>query len=87
MAETINIEWQGEKVFVPEELTPAQFAILKLAAKGKDQYEMAALMNYAVGTIRSYRTQLLKRMGVRSIQHAVALGYEKGWITHENQAA
>lgn len=90
MAEDLDIQWQGDQVFVPPGLTHTQYTILRLSAMGKDQYEIAALIGRAVGTVKSYRNQMLKAMGVKSTKHAVALAYERGWLgrgSGESQAA
>lgn len=62
-------------------------AILRLLAKGMDQYQIARELNLAVGTIRRYRFDMLKALGVNKTAQAVAMGYECGWLEEEQEAA
>jgi DNA-binding NarL/FixJ family response regulator len=58
--------------------TPAQLKVLKLIAKGKHDYEIAALLSIAPATAKTQANSLLSRMGVHTRAQAVALAYEWG---------
>lgn len=62
-------------------------AILRLLAKGMDQYQIARELKLAVGTVRRYRFDMLKAMGANNSTHAVAIGYANGWLEEEQEAA
>ena len=71
----------------PLGFTSKHLKILQLTAKGLDQYAIAKEMCLAVGTIKRYRTTMLKLLKVTSSAQAVAIGYERGWLVDENKEA
>lgn len=71
----------------PPGFNDRHLTILKLTAKGYDQYRIAKEMGYAYTTIKRYRADMLKLLNVTSSAQAVALGYENGWLQDENKKA
>lgn len=61
-------------------ITRLQLEILRCMARGMEQKEIAEELEYAVGTIHSYRSRLLKQLHARNSAHAVAIAYERGWL-------
>lgn len=62
-------------------------AILRLLAKGCDQYQIAELTGFAVGTVRRYRFDMLQAIGANNSTHAVAIGYANGWLEETTEEA
>lgn len=71
----------------PRGFSNRHLAILRLLAKGMDQYQIARELRLAVSTVRRYRFDMLKALGVNNSTRAVAIGYENGWIEEEAEAA
>jgi DNA-binding NarL/FixJ family response regulator len=61
-----------------------QLRILRLAAGGMDNNEIAEALCLSRDSIRSHMSRLFQAMGARSRAHAVALGMARGWITAEH---
>ena len=60
-----------------ELLTKRESDILKLVSKGLTYTEIAAELHWPYYTIRDDAQCVLKKLGVRSRHHAVAVAYEK----------
>jgi DNA-binding CsgD family transcriptional regulator len=60
--------------------TPRELAILQLAAEGCDHQASAALLRLSKHTIKNYLYRLFEKIDARSIAHAVAIGFRKGWL-------
>ena len=68
-------------------LTPRQIEVLHLVAEGKTNLQIARELHLARPTAEAHVLRLLKRIGAVSRAHAVALGYQRGILRVEREAA
>jgi len=75
---------------IPEEpaemLTPAQLETLRGAARGETTKETARRLGKSVWTVRSQKTQALRRLGARSTTHAVVRALLTGILSLDDLA-
>jgi DNA-binding CsgD family transcriptional regulator len=64
----------------PTTLTSQEFGTLFYAAQGYTARETGSVMQLSAYTIKQYRKNLLEKMNVRNMTHAVALGKDLGII-------
>ena len=50
-----------------ESLAPREIQVMRLVAEGRTSKEIAALLNLALQTVRSYRKTLMKKVGVNNV--------------------
>ncbi len=81
-----GIEIKDMKAF-PRGFTERHLAILRLLAKGCDQYTIAQQTHLAVSTVRRYRFDLRQLIGAETSAHAVAIAYENGWLEEDTEEA
>lgn len=62
-------------------LTQAQLGIIAAAAAGESPEDTARRLCLSYYTIKAHRQRAVKRLGARSIPHAVALCTAAGWVT------
>jgi DNA-binding NarL/FixJ family response regulator len=66
-----------------DELTEREIEVLKLAAKGMSNREIAQKLVISVRTVQTHLTNIFNKMGVGSRTEAVVVALRKGWITLE----
>ncbi|MDG0868177.1 response regulator transcription factor [Candidatus Lucifugimonas marina] len=74
----------AEYSFTPEttdtELSLREKEILKGISNGLTAKEMAADLNLALPTVRTYVSRMFKKLGAKDRAHAVSIGYARGLI-------
>jgi two-component system response regulator DesR len=79
----------GERVIDPElaiatwaddPLTDRELAVLREAAGGAPNAEIAAGLHLAEGTVRNYLSTAMAKLGARNRTEATALARERGWL-------
>ncbi|WP_286677646.1 response regulator transcription factor [Candidatus Aquicultor secundus] len=63
-----------------ELLTDRELGVLKLAAQGKTNKEIADELSLSVRTIESHVGHIFNKLGVGSRTEAVILALKKGWV-------
>jgi len=61
--------------------TDAQLQVLRLAADGLTNAEIAARLGRSTDTVRTHMQKIRERFGVRSATQAVAVAFRRGWLT------
>jgi DNA-binding NarL/FixJ family response regulator len=76
----------GEVVAPPkgdEQLTERELEVLRLAAKGMGNKEIAAKLALSLPTVKAHLVNVFNKMGVGSRTEAVLQGLKKGWVELE----
>ena len=60
--------------------TDREIALLQFVADGLTNKEIAVRLSLSEETIKSYLQRILAKLEARNRAHAVALGFEQGWI-------
>jgi DNA-binding NarL/FixJ family response regulator len=68
-----------------EQLTPREIELLKLAALGLNNQDIASRMVLTVGTVKGYFAHIFTKMYVRSRTEAVMEGLKRGWVSLDNK--
>jgi len=68
----------------PEPLTEREMQVLKLAARGMTNQEIAYELALSVRTVQSHLSNIFSKMEVGSRTEAVLQGLKKGWLTLED---
>lgn len=61
-------------------LTPQQHEVLRVAASGASNEEMASILGLSYETVKSHLRRIYRRLGVHSRHEAVLIAIDKGWI-------
>jgi NarL family two-component system response regulator LiaR len=69
---------------VLDQLTERELEVLRLAAKGMSNREIALELTISVRTVQTHLTNVFNKMGVGSRTEAVVHALRKGWITLED---
>jgi DNA-binding NarL/FixJ family response regulator len=69
---------------VLDELTERELEVLKLAAKGMSNREIARGLGISVRTVQTHLNNVFSKIGVGSRTEAVIYALRKGWITLED---
>jgi two-component system response regulator NreC len=64
-----------------ELLTPREREVLQLAAEGKSNKEIAALLNLSLYTVETHRTHVLQKLNIHSVPELVLYAVRKGIIS------
>ena len=72
-----------KNIFLNQRISPREADCLLLAAKGKTVEESAKLMNVSLGTARTFRNKILKKLDCHSMAQAVFKGIQYGYIAPE----
>jgi DNA-binding NarL/FixJ family response regulator len=67
-----------------DQLTEREIEVLKLAAKGMSNREIAGKLIISVRTVQTHLTNIFNKMGVGSRTEAVVHALRRGWITLED---
>lgn len=67
-----------------DQLTERELEVLRLAAKGMSNREIARELTISVRTVQTHLTNVFNKMGVGSRTEAVVHALRKGWITLED---
>lgn len=65
-------------------LTERELEVLKLAAKGMSNHEIARELSISVRTVQTHLANIFNKMSVGSRTEAVVSGLKKGWLTFED---
>jgi NarL family two-component system response regulator LiaR len=69
---------------MPEQVSERELEVLKLAAKGMSNKEIAAELNLSVRTVQSHLGNIFDKLGVSSRTEAVLHALKEGWISLEH---
>ncbi len=70
----------------PDELTARELEVLKVAAKGMTNQQIARELVISVRTVQVHLSNVFSKMRVGSRTEAVVYGLRKGWLTLEDTA-
>ena len=91
LAEAIRKVLAGERVIDPtlaaaaladgaNPLTEREREVLRAAANGSTNAELAAALHLSQGTVRNYLSMAIQKLAVRNRAEAVRMAQEKGWL-------
>ncbi|MCN9242983.1 response regulator transcription factor [Streptomyces sp. RY43-2] len=91
LAEAIRKVLAGERVIDPtlaaaaladgaNPLTDREREVLRAAADGSTNAELAAALHLSQGTVRNYLSMAIQKLAVRNRAEAVRMAREKGWL-------
>jgi len=66
---------------VLDQLTERELEILRLAARGMSNREIALELVISIRTVQTHLSNVFSKMGVGSRTEAVVYGFRKGWLT------
>lgn len=76
---------KGERMEkLPEHFSDREVEVLKLAAKGMSNKEIAAELSLSVRTVQSHLANIFDKLGVNSRTEAVLCALKEGWISLEH---
>ena len=76
---------RGERVEgLPEHFSERELEVLKLAARGMSNKEIAAKLSLSVRTVQSHLGNIFDKLGVSSRTEAVLRALKEGWISLEH---
>ena len=67
-----------------ELLTQRELEVLKLAAKGMSNKDIAEALNISVRTVQAHLRDIFNRLGVGSRSEAIVYGLKRGWFSLED---
>ena len=68
-----------------EHLTRREAEVLKLAAKGMSNRDIAGYLGLTEGTVKGYFVRIFSKMSVSSRTEAVTEAVKRGWVSLENE--
>ncbi|WP_328583427.1 response regulator transcription factor [Streptomyces sp. NBC_00370] len=91
LAEAVRKVLAGERVIDPtlaaaaladgaNPLTDREREVLRAAAGGSTNAELAALLHLSQGTVRNYLSTAIQKLAARNRTEAVGIAREKGWL-------
>ena len=90
LADTLRRVHSGQRVIAPElavaawdgqdPLTDRERDVLRLAADGRPNADVASQLHLAEGTIRNYLSSAIAKLGVRNRAEAATIARERGWL-------
>lgn len=90
LADTLRRVHSGQRVIAPElavaawdgqdPLTDRERDVLRLAADGAPNADIAAHLHLAEGTVRNYLSSAITKLGARNRTDAANLARERGWL-------
>ncbi len=69
------------------ELSNIEYTILRLAAQGMNQQQIADQTQYSVNTIKQYRSRAVRKLGATNLAAAVAWMSARDLLDTDQQAA
>lgn len=72
-------ERRGEES-LPDQLSKRELQVLRLAARGMSNREIALKLSISVRTVQTHLSHIFSKIGVGSRTEAVVYGLKKGWI-------
>lgn len=69
----------------PEDISEREIEVLKLAAKGLSNTEIAGELSISLRTVQRHFTQVFKKLQVSSRTEAVLRGLKEGWLSLEDK--
>lgn len=63
-----------------EPLTVREVQILRLLAEGLNGIEVGQRLWIALDTVKTHRHHIFVKLGAHTGAHAVAIGYQRGWL-------
>lgn len=67
-------------IYEGQHLTDRELQVLDLASQGLTNREVGAKLGLAQETIKTHVRHYLAKLGARNTTHAVALGYQQGYL-------
>jgi DNA-binding CsgD family transcriptional regulator len=72
--------WLRRKIVFNRTLSEQEKLVLLLASQGKSSKEIAKDLNISPGTVRNYEREITRKLNVKNMRHAVAIGIKYGEI-------
>ena len=82
----IRIAVEGGKPKVEEQLSDREMEILKLAARGMSNKDIAKKLFLSIRTVKAHLSNIFNKMGVASRTEAIVKGVREGWLTLEDMS-
>jgi NarL family two-component system response regulator LiaR len=76
--------YAGEEKSAPDQLTNREMEVLKLAARGMMNREIASELTISVRTVQVHLSNVFSKLGVGSRTEAVLHALREGWLTLED---
>ena len=90
LADTLRRVHSGQRVIAPElavaawdaedPLTDRERDVLRLAAEGRPNADVATRLHLAEGTVRNYLSSAIAKLGARNRTEAARIAGERGWL-------
>ena len=74
-------------VTAPTDLTAREMQVLRLMAKGLGGHQIAAELGVKFATVAKIRFAMYPKLGARNAAHAVAIGYQRGFLVADADSA
>ena len=82
----VKIAVEGGKPKVEEQLSDREMEILKLAARGMSNKDIAKKLFLSIRTVKAHLSNIFNKMGVASRTEAIVKGVREGWLTLEDMS-
>lgn len=67
----------------PDDLTPREREVLTMVARGHTNKEIASVLEIAVKTVESHKTNAMQKLEIRSRAELVRFALAQGWLTSQ----
>lgn len=81
-----QVKQTEEGAAAPDKLSVREMEVLKLAARGMSNKEIADELFLSVRTVKAHMGSVFSKMGVASRTEAIVTGVREGWLSVEAQA-
>ena len=82
----VKIAVEGGKPKMEEQLSDREMEILKLAARGMSNKDIAKKLFLSIRTVKAHLSNIFNKMGVASRTEAIVKGVREGWLTLEDMS-